>query len=388
MFRRMTEQEIAIRKINNLRMVAVYEFTEAVRRGEADSRSTDADRDGCTAVTVLYGDNEQITLSEFDPYYEVLIERLFSLYGEMEDPLSVMMNEKTRALFESGRYSEEAHFQREFLAKKSTAMPALPFHSRDSRMFLPVVTFVLRAACGILEREATVVSQTCGWRGRGAVTLHSRGADTLLPVEVAMVRDREYRIRVGEWPEPGRADSLQIDVSWDNSGMEAAFATHRGNLTGRFSCQLSEDGAEMLYEASRDGKQVYYNREKIPAEPVLKAVPEKLRGLLPAGVSFAAAYRLPMGIVYVVSREAKQYRDIDKIDYCAALLFPEAEYAEIRAWTRVENRSTQVILRKNSVRMKRAVLDDGRIQTYFEPEIAGASGIYKTGLAGRYFLSE
>ena len=82
MFRRMTEQEIAIRKINNLRMVAVYEFTEAVRRGEADSRGTDADRDGCTAVTVLYGDNEQITLSELDPYYEVLIERLFALYGE------------------------------------------------------------------------------------------------------------------------------------------------------------------------------------------------------------------------------------------------------------------------------------------------------------------
>jgi hypothetical protein len=41
----MTEQEIAIRKINNLRMVAVYEFTEAVRRGEAGSRGTDTDRD-------------------------------------------------------------------------------------------------------------------------------------------------------------------------------------------------------------------------------------------------------------------------------------------------------------------------------------------------------
>ena len=34
------------------------------------------------------------------------------------------------------------------------------------------------------------------------------------------------------------------------------------------------------------------------------------------------------------------------------------------------------------------MLEDGRIQTYFEPEIAGASGIYKTELAGRYFLSE
>lgn len=92
MFRRMTEQEIAIRKINNLRMVAVYEFTEAVRRGEADSRGTDADRDGCTAVTVLYGDNEQITLSELDPYYEVLIEQLFALYGENSIRAAVRYN--------------------------------------------------------------------------------------------------------------------------------------------------------------------------------------------------------------------------------------------------------------------------------------------------------
>ena len=198
----------------------------------------------------------------------------------------------------------------------------------------------------------------------------------------------EYRIHVGEWPEPGCLDSLQIDESWDNDGMEVAFATRKGNLTGRFSCRLSENGAEILYDASQDGKQVYYNREKIPGEPFLQAVPENLRRLLPADIPFSAAYRLPLGIIYVVSGETKQYQDIQKTDYCSALLFPEAEYAELRAWTLVENRTTKVVLRKNSVCMRRAMLEDGRIQTYFEPEIAGASGIYKTELAGRYFLSE
>ena len=128
MFRRMTEQEIAIRKIHDLRMVAVYEFTEAVSGGKINPLGTDPDRDGCTAVTVLYGDNEQITLSELDPYYEVLIGRVFELYGEAANPSAILMNEKTRALFESGRFTEEAHFQREFLAKDTVKVIALTIY--------------------------------------------------------------------------------------------------------------------------------------------------------------------------------------------------------------------------------------------------------------------
>lgn len=386
MFRRMTEQEIAIQKIANLRMVAVYEFTEAVRREENSPHGTDPGVDGFTAVTVLYGDNEQITMSELDPYFEELIGRLYEIYAETEDTSAVLMNEKTRELFESGRYTEEEHFQREFAKKQGSKIPAVSFAAFDSRRFLPLAAYVLESASAILGREATVVRQNPGWRGRGSIVLNSQNTDTLHPVGITCPCEGEYRIRIGDWPEP--SDELRIDYTADDEGIRVAFAALRADFSGRFSYRFTADGAETFYEATHEGKPVYYGRDAIPAEPFSGVVDGTTAGLLPAGVPFAKAYRLPFDAVYVFAEETKRYRSVTKEDCCASLLFCGAGYSETMSRTKVDNRDSKVTLRKNSVRMKRARLRDGRYQTYFEPGIAGASGIYRTGLAGNYFVTE
>ena len=386
MFHRMTEAEIAIRRIRDLRMVAVYEFTEATSREDNRPHGTDPEKDGCTAVTVLYGDNEQLTMSELDPYYEDLVTRLFEIYGQLDDTETVLMNAKTRELFDSGRYSEEEHYQRAFADRKSASMPAVPFDSLHNRMFLPLAEYVLKSGCELLGREASVVTTHHGWRGRGSVTLNSRGVDTLHPVEVIRVRDVEYSIHVGDWPEP--ADAIRIDFTADSGRVDVAFATMRGRLSGRFSYHFTEKGVEALYEATHENKQIYYDRETFAGEPYDPEVLGELNGLLPEGFHFPFVYRLPWGILYAVAKEETTYRDVVKTDCCSVLLFEDAGYSETMSWTIVENAKSQVVLRKNSVRMERARLADGRYQTYFVPEIAGASGIYKNRLAGRYFLTE
>ena len=63
MLHRMSEREITVRKIKNLRMVSVYEFTAAVQKPDERGPEAEPNPAGCTAMTVMYGDNEQITLS-------------------------------------------------------------------------------------------------------------------------------------------------------------------------------------------------------------------------------------------------------------------------------------------------------------------------------------
>ena len=386
MFHRMTEAEIAIRRIRDLRMVAVYEFTEATSRDENRPHGTDPERDGCTAVTVLHGDNEQLTMSELDQHYEDLVARLFELYSQMDDTDQVLMNAKTRELFDSGRYTEEAHYQRAFAERESVAMPAVPFDSLRIRMFLPLAEYVLKSCCELLNRKASIVTTRCGWRGRGSITMNSRGTDTLHPVEVTRIRDGEYRIRIGDWPEP--ADAVRIDFVTDSGRVDVAFATTRGRLSGRFGYHFSENGVEALYEATHEDTQIYYDRETFPGEPFDPEVFGETVGLLPEGFHFPFVYRLPWGVLYTVAKERSSYRDVVKTDYCSVLLFEGAGYSETLSWTIVNNAKSQVVLRKNSVRMERARLSDGRYQTFFVPEVAGASGIYKNKLAGKYFLTK
>lgn len=386
MFHRMTDTEIAIRRIENLRMVAVYEFTEAVRRKEGNAHGTDPDRDGCTAVTVLYGDDEQISMSELDPYYETLVGRLFELYQKSKNPSAILMNEKTRELFESGQYTEEAHFQREFARKTGSVTPEVPMESLDLKRFLPLAEYVLTSACELTGNKATVVKTHCGWRGRGSIVLNKGGSDTLHPVTVTRDGGGEYRIHIGDWPET--ADELRIDFKSDIDSVDLAFSAVKAQLTGRFRFRRAADGFDATYEASRKGSQVYYNRETIPAEPFERIADDGMRRLLPVGVAFSEAYRLPWGLWYAVSTEVSRYRDVIKKDFCSAFLYCEAGYSEVMSWTIADNAKTNAVIRKNSVRMKRALLRDGRCETYFEPDIAGASGIYKTELAGKYFLSE
>ena len=56
MLHRMTEREIAVRKIKKLRMVSVYEFTGAVQKPEERGPESEQNPVGCTAMTVMYGE--------------------------------------------------------------------------------------------------------------------------------------------------------------------------------------------------------------------------------------------------------------------------------------------------------------------------------------------
>ena len=213
MLRKMTEEEIRIRKMENLRMVSLYEFTDAVRTSDAARAKKGGKPAGCTAITVLCDEGEQFTLSELDPYFEELAEQVMKLYEEAENRDSILMNPPTRAVLEAGITSGEEPFLKPFFELQGVRTPAIPFASRLGLRFLPLTVYLVNELEGLIGRNGTVVGQTVGWRGKAVLRLKVLRAITEHPVIIRQVSDGELRVSVGNYPR--NLENLTMDIVVD-----------------------------------------------------------------------------------------------------------------------------------------------------------------------------
>ena len=97
MYRFMSEEELEIRQISDLKMIHFY------RLGGND------------ALAVHYGNNKQINLCSMDANYQLLMERVLSLYSQCEDKKSIVIEAASQKLLEQameGARSHTSFFQR------------------------------------------------------------------------------------------------------------------------------------------------------------------------------------------------------------------------------------------------------------------------------------
>jgi hypothetical protein len=382
MLHRMTEQEILIQKIKNLRMVSVYEFTNAVRK-EGDDGTGPVTASGCTAVTVLYGDGSQITLSEVDPYFEELVERILTVYSETENRSAVLMDETTRSILEAGIAEVEEAYTDSYVKLQGSTLPTISFDAALSRMFVPIAEYLVTQLESILEKNGKIGKCYFGWRGRGALELRRERNVSEHPVSTVRLDKTNYRMVIGNYPEDG--ENMQVDIVLGPEEAEIAFAAERMNFTGRFRFLFRVNNMETQISILQNGKEICYENEKYESEGV--EIGEREAKLLPEGVTPNVTYRLPFGVDYLLFEKQDAEGEILKKEYLRTLAFREAGYSETVSWTVVKNRTTGVIIRKENVRMVRAEIGGGRYQTYFDIAGAGASGRYRTALAGRYFIT-
>ena len=383
MLHRMTEQEIQIRKIKNLRMVSVYEFTNAVRKEEEDGTGP-VTSSGCTAVTVLYGEGTQITLSEVDPYFEELVEQVLTVYAETEDRSSILMDETTRNILDAGIDEIEETFADVYAKMQGSTLPTLSFDACLCRVFVPVAEYLVRELETVLEKNGKVGKCYYGWRGHGALELRRDKVVTEHPISVMRIDKTDTRMVIGNYPESG--ENMQVDIVLGPEEAEIAFAAERMNFTGRFRFQFRPSAMETQISILQNGAEICYENEKYKSEGDIE-ISEREAKLLPEGIKPNVIYRLPFGVDYLLCETQRTEGEILKKEYTRTLAFPNAGYSETVSWTLVRNKTTGVIIRKSNIRMVRAEIGDGRYQTYFDIAGAGASGKYRTALAGRFFIS-
>lgn len=389
MLHRMTEVEIAIRKINHLRMISVYEFTGATRRiddGYENISPTEAGAPaGCMAITVFYGDNEQLTLTEMDPYFSELSDCLFSLYARSDRKNDILMDASTRKLFETGRYTEENTFQKIYAGRKGERLPWISFDSARTGMLLPLAEYLFTEICEFLECRETVSERLYGWHGNGMLVTLLGKEQREHPLRTTSSGEGEYSMTIGDFPKQG--ENMKVDVFFKNAQIDIAFSAEKTDLVGSFVYTFTQEDMKVEANVFLEGKPVCYTTQHYSSVKTAEDLSEQERKLLPEEIVPKVLYQLPWNMIFVEADTITTQGDIVKTDFCSCYLFLQAQYSETFFWTRVLNTSTKVVLRMNSAKMRRLGMKNGIVQTYFADNLPGTSGLYKMKLAGLYFLS-
>ena len=384
MLHRMTEREITVRKIKKLRMVSVYEFTAAVQKPEERGPESEHNPAGCTAMTVMYGDNDQITLCELDECFEELCEQVMNVYAESENRDSVLMDAGTRAMMEAGVAVRKDPLTGRYDSQEGTPVPWIPFDASLSDRFLPLAEYLIEELEGLFDRDGHIKDRTVGWRGKGILQLHCGHVDTTHVMTTERFSDTKYRMFVAEYPDPGQC--LRVDITFGPARMDMVFAIDEIEFNGEMEFLFFEKTMEVRISVLQKGKEICFETQRFQPYPA-EELDEKLRNLLPEDIVPTVMYRLPWGMFYTMTETTETAGRITRNDIWRTFLYPEAGYSETLSCTIVRNQTTLVMLKKNNLRMIRTELSDGRYQTYFDDVGSGMTGRYRTALAGKYFIS-
>lgn len=96
-FRQMYPEEINLERIEDLKMIHIYDLTGAAKPNG---------KYGVTAVLVNFGDNEQLNYTENDHCFDDFVNKIFEVYNSTEDKSSILMDETTQKMMEGRRGSE------------------------------------------------------------------------------------------------------------------------------------------------------------------------------------------------------------------------------------------------------------------------------------------
>ena len=384
MLHRMTEREIAVRKIKKLRMVSVYEFTGAVQKPEERGPESEQNPVGCTAMTVMYGESEQLTLSELDDYFEELCEQVMNVYEDTKDRSSVLMDAGTRALMDAGVSVSKDPLTGRYDSQDGSLVPRLAFDSTMSNRFIPLAEYLVEELEGLFTRNGKVKDRTVGWRGRGIIQLRCGHLDTTHIVTTERFSETNYRMFIAEYPDSMQC--LRADITFGPARMDMAFAIDEIEMEGDMEFLFFADYMEVRITVSQKGKEICFDTRRFAPFPV-EELDDNLRNLLPEDIVPDLMYKLPWGMFYSMKQTEQASGQVQRKDIWRTFLYPEADYSETLSCTTVRNETTKVMLKKNNLRMIRTKLSDGRYQTYFDDVGSGMTGRYRTALAGKYFIS-
>lgn len=375
MFREMSETELIIQGIKNVRMISIYELTGI----------NDEPGRGCAAISVFYDREGQINLCELDEGFDILADRIFEIYGEAENREQIFMDDRTRSILECGWLKRSDDFLDKFYDADAAELPRVAFEAALSRRFLPLAEYVLASLYRILGIKYEVTSDKTGWRGCGAIYGMKSGTRVISGVKIIQTADDKYEITVNNFAEFGKV--LNITAFLFNSciilDLESEYRSIRG--TGRYD--LNENGYTEAYEVF-SGDKLIFRDKNIKGREEKNEISEDLKSIIPFECTESSAVRLPWGLLYLSRCATEEKNGYSVENFTSCYLFTEIKYSETRCWTRVTNFANKLSLKTLSVIMLSMILADGSIQTYFVPHIGNHKRRYRKKLEGRVYIKD
>lgn len=375
MFREMSETELVIQSIENVRMISIYELT-----GIGDEPDK-----GCAAISIFYGNDKHINLCELDDGFDILADKVFEIYGDIEDKSKVVTDDRTRGILESGWQNRDEAFLERYYEMTPSDLPKVAFESAVSGRILPIAEYLMDAVYRILGIKYERTLTKTGWRGAGVIYGMINDSRVVSGVRITQTTEVEYHVLVNNFIQAGNV--LEIIVNFGNAGIILEYYCKFRNIHGTGIYSLEKGGYTEFHEAFRDGRKIFRaSEDRKNTEPVLLSEAEKK--LIPWSIDDNEAVMLPWGMVYVLRQERSEVNSCVVDEYRCCFLFREAMYSENRCWTRIKNNDTKFTLKTSSVIMHMLELKDGICQVYFAPHAGNHKVRYRQQLEGNIFITD
>lgn len=366
----MDELDIKIQKIKQLRMVHIYELSGGNVKDLTQSN---------TAMVVYANEDEIIHLNSMDAHFQRLVQKVMEVYREAEHPEDILADDVTRRLLEEGRRS----WTDDELDKYCNATPVdlvIPFESVLHKRFLPIAVYYIKSLYQLLGQEFHEGISQYGWR-RDARIIGSVGTkEVSYLTQFFSERDGSFKIRIAGFPE--EKDELHILVHLRRDHIDIAFSTLDHRLYGSSSFLFQTESMVQKHSVTYEGKELLLTQNEVKTEDDISPYKDMLFYEGPVH----AIYLLPWKMAYVLYDQAEENQDSVLHRIGGMYIYPEAQFTELRSFVELENKSTNIRLRMDGIRVYRLRLSDGRTETYFFPEGNISSGRYQDLLAGKCFV--
>lgn len=377
MYRYMDQEEIDIRQMDNLKMLHLYQLG------------------GSDAIAAYYGDNQQINLCAMDKHYNLLMERVLTLYSQCEEKNSIIVDGDAKALLEVAVARGDNYttfFNR--VGKRYKDMEALdaPRFAAEGVMresMIPMLQYYLKQIYHLYSIDIDFERSTRGWH-RSCVLKLKKGTDTLLlPVKMDFLEANTCTAQIGNFLQD--MYTIEFQVTYADNRQLIVFESKDMGLVGEHRIDINDNKVKSVTTISVNGKTIYYMDEELPHIDIgaegaeFKNLPKHAD----IDVANSTVYQLPWG-GYIVIRLVKnadahtKRTDIDTI-------FIEGNDTKVAirhySYGLVENLKDGLKLRTDGAFMRELYYGDkhGEIETLFMPVGYYSGWDYKEYLENKYF---
>jgi len=377
MYRHMDKEEIDIRQMDDLKMIHLYQLG------------------GSDAIAAYYGDNQQINLCAMDKHYNLLMERVLTLYAQCEDKSSIIVDAQAKATLEAAVVRGDNYtnfFNR--VGKRYKDMEAFdaPRFAAEGVLretMVPMLQYYLKQIYHLYNIDVDFDRGTRGWH-RSCVLKLKKGTDTLLlPVKMDFLEANTCTAQIGNFLQD--MYTIEFQVTYTDNRQLIVFESKDIGLVGENRIEINNNKIKSITTISIYGKNVYYMDEELPHVNIGAEGAQftNLPKHADIDVANSTVYQLPWGGYIVIRLVNSVDANTKRTDVDTIFIEGNDTKVAIRHYSYglVENLSDGLKLRTDGAFMRKLYYGDkhGERETLFLPVGYYSGWDYKEFLENKYF---
>ena len=393
MYKFMDKERIEISQISNLKMIHIYDLSGI--DGDTSNSIGTINSARVPALAVYYGQNKQINLCFMDKNYNYLVEKVLSLYSELREKNSIIMDERTKQFlelaFEKGEsmLTTQSKRGKNYINIESLKVPRYSEEGYKRTVMMPIIQHYLTELYSLWDMKIEFFDAVSGWHGNGVIKGIKNNHDIMFPVRTAFFESGRYQVIVGNFLE--ERNCITFNIRYEQENFMVSFESDDYKLYGESNFSFTPQRAVCTTKVSLNGTVVYYNEEQVHKADALVVNDIIALDILEIDTSKAKIYEFPWKSYYLYSYDCKEENGGKSWSFDTTYVEKNCKTIFVRqyAWSVVENINDGVYLKVDGARIEHLIpnREKGDMQTLFLPVGYSSSCDYKQNLEGKYFIN-